>query len=73
MFDFLRNLTKSAEEKRQETVAAYLDGALNNRARLLFEQEMAQDAALQAKLSSFAWCNKACAACRCERFRAILY
>lgn len=48
MFDFLRNLTKSAEEKRQEAVAAYLDGALNNRERQRFEQEMAQDAALRA-------------------------
>ena len=47
MFDFLRNLTKSAEEKRQETVAAYLDGALNGRERQRFEQEMAQDGALR--------------------------
>ncbi|MCA9898914.1 MAG: hypothetical protein KC433_12050 [Anaerolineales bacterium] len=50
MFDFLRNLTKSAEEKRQEAVAAYLDGALNNRERQRFEQEMAQDAALRAQV-----------------------
>ncbi len=47
MFDFLRNLTKSAEEKRQETVAAYLDGALNGREQQRFEQEMAQDVALR--------------------------
>jgi anti-sigma factor RsiW len=50
MFDFLRNVTKSADEKRQEAVAAYLDGMLNDRARLRFEQEMAQDAALQAQV-----------------------
>lgn len=47
MFDFLRNLTKSAEEKRQETIAAYLDEALTNRARQQFEQEMAQDETLR--------------------------
>ena len=50
MFDFLRNLTKSAEEKRQEAAAAYLDGALSDRARQLFEQEMAQDRTLQAEV-----------------------
>jgi hypothetical protein len=50
MFDFLRNLTKSAEAKRQETIAAYVDGALNDRERQQFEQEMAQDAALRAQV-----------------------
>ena len=50
MFDFLRNLTKSAEEKRQETVAAYLDGVLNGRSRQQFEQEMAQDEALRLEV-----------------------
>ena len=50
MFDFLRNLTKSAEVKRQETVAAYLDGALSDRARLRFEQEMAEDSALRQQV-----------------------
>lgn len=50
MFNFLRNLTKSAEEKRQEAVTAYLDGTLNNRERQQFEQEMAQDAALRAQV-----------------------
>ncbi|MBK8903750.1 MAG: hypothetical protein IPM53_21380 [Anaerolineaceae bacterium] len=48
MFNFLRNLTKSAEENRQEAVTAYLDEALNDRERQRFEQEMAQDAALRA-------------------------
>ncbi|MCB9007923.1 MAG: hypothetical protein H6656_11250 [Ardenticatenaceae bacterium] len=47
MFDFLRNLTKSAEEKRQETIAAYVDGALHGRSRQQFEQEMAQDEGLR--------------------------
>jgi len=50
MFDFLRNLTKSAEEKRQETVAAYLDEALPDRVRQQFEQEMAQDEALRQEV-----------------------
>lgn len=50
MLDFLRNLTKSAGEKRQETVAAYLDEALLGRARQQFEQEMAQDEALRLEV-----------------------
>lgn len=50
MFDYLRNLRKSAEEKRQETVAAYLDGALNGRSRQQFEQAMAQDEALRQEV-----------------------
>ncbi len=50
MFDFLRNVTKSAEEKQQEATAAYLDGMLSDRARLRFEQEMAQDAALRTQV-----------------------
>lgn len=50
MFDFLRNLTKSAEEKRQETVTAYLDEALSGRARQQFEREMAQDEALRQEV-----------------------
>lgn len=48
MFNFLRNVTKSADEKRQEAMAAYLDGMLNQREQRQFEQELAQDAALQA-------------------------
>ncbi len=37
MFDFLRNLTKSAAEKRYEAITAYLDGALSSAARTRFE------------------------------------
>jgi hypothetical protein len=47
----LRNLTKSAEEKRQETVAAYLDEVLTGRARQQFEQEMAQDESLRHEVA----------------------
>ena len=50
MFNFLRNITKSAEEKRQETVAAYLDGMLSDRERLRFEQEMGQDSGLRTQV-----------------------
>ena len=47
MFDFVRNLGKSADEKRQERLNAYVDGALSPAARQQFEQELAQDAALR--------------------------
>lgn len=50
MFDFLRNLTKSAEAKRQETIAGYVDGVLNGRSRQQFEQAMAQDEALRQEV-----------------------
>lgn len=51
MFDFIRNLTKSTEEKRLETLNAYLDGELSARERRHFEQELEQDAALRAELA----------------------
>lgn len=50
MFDFLRNLTKSAAEKRQEMITAYLDDTLSASARARFEAELAQDSSLQADL-----------------------
>ena len=50
MFDFLRNLTKSAEEKKQEAVSAYLDGAFTPAERRRFEQQLAQDPGLQVEL-----------------------
>ncbi|RMH01464.1 MAG: hypothetical protein D6706_01865 [Chloroflexi bacterium] len=48
MLDFLRQLRKSAEERRQEQLHAYLDDALSPRERQQFEQLLAQDAELQA-------------------------
>ena len=50
MFDFLRNLRKSAEEKQQEQLHAYLDDALTPQEQQQFEREMAQDAALRAEV-----------------------
>lgn len=55
MFDFLRNITKSAEEKRQERLNAYLDNALSAQERRRFEQELEQDAALRAELEALRW------------------
>lgn len=52
MIDFLRNLTKSAEEKRQERLNAYLDGELSARELQQFEQELAQDRELQAAVEA---------------------
>jgi hypothetical protein len=51
MFDFWRNLTKSAEEKRQEALHAYLDNALPPRQRRQFEAQLAADSALQTELA----------------------
>lgn len=47
MFDYLRNLTKSSEEKRQELLTGYADGELSAREQQQFEAMMAQDDALQ--------------------------
>lgn len=51
MLDFWRNWTKSAEEKRQEALNAYLDGSLLPRQQAAFEAELAQDEALRAELA----------------------
>ncbi|NJN54751.1 MAG: hypothetical protein HC804_08370 [Anaerolineae bacterium] len=51
MFDFLRNWTKSAEERQQEVISAYLDDALSSAERQRFEEQLAQDAALQAQVA----------------------
>ena len=47
MFDYLRNLTKSVEEKQQEALNAYLDDALSPQERQQFEQLLARDADLR--------------------------
>jgi anti-sigma factor RsiW len=50
MFDFLRNLRKSDEDKIQEALTAYLDGALAPSEKRNFEQRLAADEALRADL-----------------------
>ncbi len=50
MFDFLRNLTKSAEEKQQEALNAYLDDVLSPQERQQFEQLLAADADLRQEV-----------------------
>jgi hypothetical protein len=50
MFDFIRNLTKSEAEKRQETLSAYLDNALTPREKAAFEEQLRSDSALRASL-----------------------
>ena len=50
MFDFLKNLTKSDEEKRQEAFSAYLDNSLSPRQRQEFELLLAEDADLRTEL-----------------------
>jgi hypothetical protein len=47
MFDYLRNLTKSVEEKQQEVLNAYLDNVLSPQERQRFEQRLARDAELR--------------------------
>ncbi|MCB9420969.1 MAG: hypothetical protein H6667_14295 [Ardenticatenaceae bacterium] len=51
MFDYLRNLTKSAEEKQQEALNAYLDDALLPKERQRFEQLLARDADLRQEVA----------------------
>lgn len=51
MFHFWRNFKKSAKEQQQERLNAYLDNALPAAERPTFEQELAQDEALQAQLA----------------------
>lgn len=50
MFDFIRNLTKTESEKRQERLSAYLDDALTPRERAAFEEQLRSDFTLQTGL-----------------------
>ncbi len=49
--DWLRNLTKSAAEKRQEMLNAYVDGRLSPQQQAQFEQELARDERLRDVLA----------------------
>lgn len=51
MFDFFRNLGKSAAEKRQERVNAFLDGELSPQEARRFEAELDQDPELRTELA----------------------
>jgi hypothetical protein len=51
MLDFLRDLTKSAEEKQQEMLTAYVDGELSPPQQRQVEQLLANDPGLQAELA----------------------
>lgn len=50
MFDFLKNLTKSDEEKQQEAFSAYLDDTISPSQRQAFELRLAEDADLRAEM-----------------------
>lgn len=50
MLDYLRNLGKSDEEKRQELIHAYVDGELSAPERRDFERELNSDADLRAEI-----------------------
>lgn len=47
MFDFIRDLRKSDEEKRQEAITAYLDGHFTPSERQRFEEKLAADSGLR--------------------------
>lgn len=50
MFDWLRNLTKSEEERRQEELTAYVDGRLSAADQQRFEAQLADDEALRQEV-----------------------
>ena len=50
MFDFIRNLRKSDEEKWQDQINDYLENTLSPAARQQFEQKMAEDTALRVEI-----------------------
>lgn len=50
MFDFLRDLRKTDKEQQQESLTAYLDGALSPAQMAQFEQQLSIDASLRRQL-----------------------
>lgn len=52
MLDFIRDLTKPAEERRRERVTAYVDGQLSARERARFEAQLQDDPALRAEVAA---------------------
>jgi hypothetical protein len=55
MFNFIRNLTKTEEEKRREAASAYLDDALTPKQATHFEERLKDDSALQNELKRQEW------------------
>jgi len=55
MFDYLKNLTKSNEEKRQEAAAAYLDNSLSPKDKAAFENQLKLDERLNEELNRQKW------------------
>jgi hypothetical protein len=56
MFDYLRDLTRSADEKQQEALSAYLDGSLTPAESRRLQEALAADEALQEQLAELrAW------------------
>lgn len=52
ILDWLKNLRKSAAEKEQEAITAYLDGALSERETTAFEARLRDDANLQSEIDT---------------------
>ena len=50
MFDFMRDRGSTAEDKRQETISAYLDDALTAAERERFDGQLTRDEALRAEM-----------------------
>lgn len=50
MLDFIRDLSKSAEEKRRERITAYVDGQLSAGEKARFEADLKNDPALRAEV-----------------------
>ena len=55
MFESLINLFRSDEDKRQELINAYLDGALSPRDKARFEDRLADDRVLKSEVEQYRW------------------
>lgn len=52
MFDWIRNVRKSAQERRAEMITAYIDGELTASERSQFERDLSNNAALQQEVDA---------------------
>ncbi|MGH2538242.1 MAG: anti-sigma factor family protein, partial [Candidatus Promineifilaceae bacterium] len=62
MLDYLKGPRKSADERRQEALSAYLDGALTPAERQRLERRLQSDAALRQEFESLRWLKRSLAA-----------